>query len=232
MTGILYGIGVGPGDPELITIKAIKIIRSCDVIAAPDTGKSRSVAFEIARQAVPEIEQKEFAELSMPMTSDRKRLEQSHQQAADQVIAYLNQGKNVAFLTLGDPSIYSTYLYIHDLVRAAGYQAQMIAGVPSFCAVAARLGISLTQADLPLSVIPASYECLNEELDRKATKVLMKSGKAIEQIKTILQEKKLLKNAKMVQRCGMEGERVFASLEEADNDTGYFSIIVVKGEAK
>nr|WP_319487714.1 precorrin-2 C(20)-methyltransferase [uncultured Caproiciproducens sp.] len=232
MAGILYGIGVGPGDPDLITIKAIKTIRDCDVIAAPDTGKSRSVAFEIAKQAVPEIAQKEFAELAMPMTRDRKRLEKSHQQAADQVIVYLNQGKNVAFLTLGDPSVYSTYMYIHDLVCTAGYQAQMIAGVPSFCAVAAKLGISLTKADQPFYVIPASYRCLDEELDRKATKVLMKSGKAIEQVKNLLLEKKLLPNAKMVQKCGMKGERVFASLEEADNDAGYFSIIVVKGEAE
>lgn len=232
MDGILYGVGVGPGEPDLITVKAVKIIRLCSVIAVPNTGASESTALEIVKQAVPEITQKEIAALFLPMTRDAEQLEQSHRQAANQVITYLQQGKSVAFLTLGDPSVYSTYCYIQELVRADGYQTQMVAGVPSFCAAAARLGESLTQASQPLCIIPASYECLNEELDRKGTKVLMKSGKAIEHVKEILREKNLLQNTKMVQKCGMEGERIFHSLEEVDNDSGYFSIIVVKGEAK
>lgn len=228
MEGILYGIGVGPGDPELLTLKAARLIRECQVIAAPDAGKDRNVALEIARGAVPELDEKEFAELFLPMTRDKQKLEESHQKAADQVLGYLKQGKSVAFLTLGDPTVYSTYLYVHERVVAAGARAEIIPGVPSFCAVAARLGVGLTEASEPLRIIPGSYPCVEQELDGDGAKVLMKSGKAIEQVKELLKEKGMLSRAMMVQNCGMENERVFHSLENADHDASYFSVIIVK----
>ncbi|MGI5922212.1 MAG: precorrin-2 C(20)-methyltransferase [Syntrophomonadaceae bacterium] len=228
--GKLYGIGVGPGDPELMTMKAARLIRECPVIAVPATGKERNLAYEIARGAVPEITAKELLEVSMPMTRDRELLETSHEAAAKKVIAELKKGKNIAFLTLGDPSIYSTYIYIHNRIVARGYDAEIIPGIPSFCAVAARINEGLTEAAQPLHIIPASYEGIEKALALKGTRVLMKAGKSMVKIKALLGEMDSIPVVKMVERCGMEGERVLEGVDAIDANAGYYSILVVKDQ--
>lgn len=227
-TGKLYGLGVGPGDPELLTMKAARLIRECDAVAIPVSGKETSIAYEIARGAVPEIETKELLEIPMPMIRDESKLKESHDKAAEAVIAELEKGKNIAFLTLGDPSIYSTYIYIHNRVGAQGYETEIVPGIPSFCAVAARLNEGLTEASEALHIIPASYEGIEEAVTLKGTRVLMKSGKSIGRIKTLLAEMANPPSVKMVERCGMQGERVFSRLEDLDEEAGYFSILVLK----
>ena len=147
MNGTLYGVGIGPGDPELITLKAVRIIEQSPVIAVPKTGESRRVALSIAEQTIPHIHEKEVLSLHFPMTKDKCMIDTNRDEIAKQIIDILKEGKDIAFLTLGDPSVYSTYWYIHQRVVKQGYQAQMIAGVPSFCAVAAKLGISLAEAE-------------------------------------------------------------------------------------
>ncbi len=230
-TGKLYGLGVGPGDPELMTLKAVRLIRECGVIAVPASGRETNAALEIARGAVPEIETKELLEVSMPMIRDESMLKESHDKAAEAVIAELEKGKDVAFLTLGDPSIYSTYIYVHDRVRTKGYKTEIVPGIPSFCAVAARLNEGLTEASEALHIIPASYEGLEEALALKGTRVLMKSGKSIGKVKALLQNTEKTPDVKMVERCGMQGERVFERLEDLDEEAGYFSVLVVKDKA-
>lgn len=227
--GRLYGLGVGPGDPELMTLKAVRLVRECDVIAIPASGRETNVAFEIGRGAVPEIEAKELLEVSMPMIREESKLRESHDKAAEAVIAELKKGKDVAFLTLGDPSIYSTYIYIHNRVAARGYETEIVPGIPSFCAVSARLNEGLTEASEALHVIPASYDGIEEALSLKGTRVLMKSGKSIGKVKAILSQMEPQPEVKMVERCGMQGERVFRRLADLDEDAGYFSILVVKG---
>lgn len=227
-TGKLYGLGVGPGDPELMTLKAVRLIRECDIVAMPATGKETNVAFEIAKGAVPEIVAKELLEISMPMTRDEVRLRESHEKAAEAVAAELEKGKNIAFLTLGDPSIYSTYIYVHDRIAALGYKTEIVPGIPSFCAVAARLNEGLTEASEALHIIPASYEGAEEALALKGPRVLMKSGKSIGRLKTLLEQMDRPQSVKMVERCGMQGEKVFTQLEDLDEEAGYFSILVVK----
>jgi len=229
--GTLYGLGVGPGDPELMTLKAARLIRECHVIAIPVSGREVNVAYEIARGAVSEITEKELLEIPMPMIREEQKLKESHDQAAETVIAELEKGRDIAFLTLGDPSIYSTYIYIHNRVKARGYQTEIIPGIPSFCAVAARLNEGLTEASEALHIIPASYEGLGEALALKGTKVLMKSGKSIGKVKSMLMEKADPPEVKMVERCGMDGERIFRRLEDLDEEAGYFSILVVKDKA-
>ncbi|HVI40204.1 MAG TPA: precorrin-2 C(20)-methyltransferase [Anaerovoracaceae bacterium] len=228
--GKLYGLGVGPGDPELMTLKAVRLIRECHAVAIPASGKETNVAFDIARGAVPEIEAKELLEISMPMIRDENELKESHDRAAAMVIAELEKGKDIAFLTLGDPSIYSTYIYIHNRVTALGYETEIIPGIPSFCAVAARLNEGLTEASEALHVIPASYEGIEEALALKGTRVLMKSGKSIGKVKAILEGMENPPAVKMVERCGMQGERVFRRLEDLDEEASYFSILVVKDQ--
>jgi precorrin-2/cobalt-factor-2 C20-methyltransferase len=226
--GKLYGLGVGPGDPELMTLKAVRLIRECAVVAVPASGRETNVAFEIARGAVPEIEAKELLEVSMPMIRDESLLKESHDKAAEAVITELEKGRDVVFLTLGDPSIYSTYIYVHDRVGAKGYETEIVPGIPSFCAVSARLNEGLTEASEALHIIPASYEGLEEALALKGTRVLMKSGRSIGKVKSLLQDKAAPPSVKMVERCGMPGERVFERLEDLDEDAGYFSVLVVK----
>ena len=216
MNGTLYGVGIGPGDPELITLKAVRIIEQSPVIAVPKTGESRRVALSIAEQTIPHIHEKEVLSLHFPMTKDKNSIDTNRDEIAKQIIDILKEGKDIAFLTLGDPSVYSTYWYIHQRVVKQGYQAQMIAGVPSFCAVAAKLGISLAEAEQPLQT--------------EGTKVIMKTGRSVEQVKKLLKQHGYYENAKMVQNCGLEQEHVFQSLDEATNDASYFSIIVCKEE--
>ena len=230
MNGTLYGVGIGPGDPELITLKAVRIIEQSPVIAVPKTGESRRVALSIAEQTIPHIHEKEVLSLHFPMTKDKCMIDTNRDEIAKQIIDILKEGKDIAFLTLGDPSVYSTYWYIHQRVVKQGYQAQMIAGVPSFCAVAAKLGISLAEAEQPLHISPGSYPCTEQMLQTEGTKVIMKTGRSVEQVKKLLKQHGYYENAKMVQNCGLEQEHVFQSLDEATNDASYFSIIVCKEE--
>lgn len=228
MNGTFYGVSVGPGDPELLTLKAVRIIRTCDVIAVPRSSKDgEQVALEIARAAVPELAQKEIVPLDMPMTHDASVLEAARVQAVETVLCYLKQGRSVAFLTIGDVSIYSTYGYLHDRVIKRGYMAEMVAGVPSFCAAAARLGESLTAPKQPVHLIPAAYGGVAEALDLPGTKVLMKSGKTLERTIDTLRARGRT-DAHVVQRCGLPGERVFYSLDDLDCPGEYLSIVIVK----
>lgn len=223
--GILYGIGMGPGDPELITYKAVKRIEACDIIAVPCKDKKDSVAYKIAQDAVENLNEKEIVELDMPMTKDPEVIERKHRECAAQVMEYLRAGKDVAFLTLGDPTIYSTHLYINRMVEEAGFEAKLISGVPSFCAVAARLNQGLVEKEEMLHLIPASYP-VADALKLSGTKVLMKAGKKIPQIKEEL--RKADNSVVMIENCGMENEKIFRGVEEIPDDAGYFSLMIVK----
>ena len=127
--GKLYGVGVGPGEWELMTLKAVRIIRESQLIVIPASGQAVNAAYTIAKGAVPELDEKEILEVSMPMTRDEQKLNTSRDKAAEQIAEHLKAGKDAAFLTLGDPSIYSTYIYIHQRLLAAGYEAEMIPGM-------------------------------------------------------------------------------------------------------
>ena len=110
MSGILYGIGVGPGDPELMTLKAVRLIQENEVVAVPGKTAKETMAYRIAVQAVPELEKKCLLAIDMPMVMDRAKMDLSHEAAADRIEVVLKMGKNVVFLTLGDPTVYSTYV--------------------------------------------------------------------------------------------------------------------------
>ena len=146
----------------------------------------------------------------------------------DRVCALLDGGKDVAFLTLGDPTVYSTYLYLHRKVTARGYEAEIIPGVPSFCAVAARLGAALCEKSERLLIVPASHKDVDDCLDVDANLVFMKAGREIGALKEKLAEKGLLERASMVANCGMEGEAVYPRFAELIDGSGYFSVVLVK----
>jgi precorrin-2/cobalt-factor-2 C20-methyltransferase len=226
LKGILYGVGVGPGDKKLLTILAVETLKKADIIAVPDTGGEKT-ALNIVLEY---ITGKKIMHCSMPMTRDTAILKKSHETCAEQICAELEKGLGIAFITLGDPTIYSTYMYVHRLVVEKGYCAEIINGIPSFCAAAAKLDISLCDGKETLHIIPASYEGVDDLLSLNGNKVLMKSGKSILNIKEKLEEQNLLGNSKMVECCFMENEKIYHSLSDFDGDSSYFSIIIVKGE--
>ena len=225
MNAIFYGVGVGPGDPELLTLKAVRIIEECDVLAVPGRTKEDSVAYGIALAAVSGIAQKETICIHMPMTKDEKKLKESHENGAAQIIRLLEQGRSVAFLTLGDPTIYSTYLYLQKLVQEAGFETEIISGIASFLAAGAALNTGLVEKEQQLHVIPSSYE-IEDALDLPGTKVLMKAGKKMPLVKEAVAC--MDADVYMVENCGMEGERICYGADEILEDAGYYSLIVVK----
>ena len=162
------------------------------------------------------------------MIRDEAALDAAYEKNADLVCAALDEGKDVAFLTLGDPTVYSTYLYLHQKVVARGYEAEIIPGVPSFCAVAARLGMSLCEKSERLLIVPASHKDMSDCLDLDANLVFMKAGKEIGALKETLAGRGLLDKASMVANCGMEGELVCPKIADLPDGTGYFSVVLVK----
>lgn len=225
MNGILYGTGVGPGDPELMTLKAVRLIRENEVIALPGPDARETVAYQIAVQAVPELAEKILLSVNMPMTHDKDEMNRNHHKAADMVEAYLKEGRNVVFLTLGDPTIYSTYLYVQKRIQARGYQTKLVSGITSFCAAAARTGTSLAEWDEQLHILPAVHK-LDSTLSLPGNYVLMKSGRKMQQVKEIL--KSSGRDVVMVENCGMENEHIYRSVEEIPDDAGYYSLIIAK----
>lgn len=230
MKGILYGIGVGPGDPELLTLKAVKAINHCDIIAVPDSGAEKQTALDIVREYVGK---KTVVSLDMPMTHDKDELQKSRERAAGFICERLDAGENVGFITLGDPTVYSTYGYLHKIITLRGYTAKIIPGVTSFCAAAATLGEPLCGGGEPLHIIPASYGDIDGSLSLDGTKVIMKSGKKLNAAIDLIRKKNLLEKASIAERVGMDGERLVRDLSElkAESVAGYFSIVIVKGES-
>ena len=230
MKGILYGVGVGPGDPELLTAKAIRLLRECDIVAAPQSTGGKQTALDIAS---PYIDKDKPVRLfNMPMTHDKQARNASHDAAADAICALLDEGKTVVFLTLGDPTVYSTYWYVHKRVAARGYTAELVPGVPSFCAAAAAMGRALCEDGEMLHVIPATHGKAEEGLSLSGSKVLMKTGKSVLEVRELLRQRGELGNAALIERVGMDGERLIEDLDEIERPSGYFSIILVKEQSE
>lgn len=240
MPGILYGVGVGPGDPELMTLKAVRIIRENNNIAVPGETAEQSAAYRIAVQAVPELASKNLIPLSMPMVMDRKMMEENHKAGALTIAGHLKNNENVVFLTLGDPTVYSTFMYVEKFVKAMGYSSEIISGIPSFCAAAARLNTSLAEWDEELHIIPAVHGAgaVREMLERDAGEqpgenktpgsnyIFMKAGRKLSDLKEVF--RKTGKKVIMVENCGMIDEKVYMSVDEMPDKAGYFTLIIAK----
>lgn len=223
--GKLYGIGVGPGDPELITLKASRIINETEYIAIPGSEKEETRSYQIASKIIEKPDSKKLIYCPVTMTKDRALLDKMYEAIAEKIIQVLDKGFDVSYLTIGDPTIYATYMYIHRLIEKAGYEAEIINGIPSFCAVAARLDISLCEREEKLHIIPSSYD-IDEALMLDGVKVLMKAGSKIKDVKQQLEKKNA--DVYMVENCGFENERVFKSVHEIDENAGYLSVVIVK----
>lgn len=225
MRGTAYGVGVGPGDPELMTLKAVRLIRENEVIAVPGRVPEESVAYRIAAAAVPELADKVLLPIRAPMVKDREQIDTEHRRSARLLEEYLDRGKNVVYLTLGDPTVYCTFSYLQHILEADGYAVELVSGIPSFCAAAARLGKPLTEWDEPLHVAPAVHMA-EDALELPGTCVLMKSASRMAEVKALLRRSG--RDVSAVENCGMAGETVYRSAEEIPDDAGYFTLIVAK----
>ncbi len=225
MKGIAYGVGVGPGDPKLMTLRAIELIRENDVIAVPGKEPKESVAYKIAAAVVPEIADKELVPVYMPMIKDRALIDEEHKKGAALLKKYLDQGKNVVYITLGDPTIYCTFSYLQHYLEADGYPVELVPGISSITAAAARLNLPLTEWDEPLHVLPAVHKT-DAAMDLPGTYVLMKSASHMKDVKETLRMSG--KDVQAVIDCGMPTEQVYRSLEEIPDDAGYFALVIAK----
>ena len=144
---------------------------------------------------------------------------------SEEIIKKLDEGKNVAYLTLGDPTVYSTYVYIQRIVKECGYDAEIINGVPSFCAVAAKLGDSLADRSEQLHIIPSNYD-IEEALTLPGNKILMKAASKLSDVKKILKDHEL--EAQMIENCGMEEEKIYHGVEEMPEKATYYTTLLVK----
>ena len=225
--GTLYGVSIGPGEPELITLKAMNIISNSKYIATPHTGTGDSLALSIVSQAI-DLSDKEIMKLEFPMTKDKDILAKSHEEAASAIADVLDTGNDVAMLNLGDVTIYSTFAYTMDKLLEKDYNVEVIPGVTSFCASASKLKIGLTTMNEPLHIIPATGIDLREALQMPGSKVLMKIGKSMPKLIEVLKELNLEDNVYAVENCGLENEKIYNNLDEFDGKMGYFTIVIVK----
>lgn len=225
MNGKLIGVGVGPGDPELMTLKAVRMIRENEVIAVPGKEPKETVAYQIAVQAAPELADKTLLPLYMPMTMDAEERENNWKIAADKTEQQLKRGNNVVFLTLGDPTVYSTFSYVKKLIEDRGYETATVSGITSFCAAAARMNVSLSEWNEPLHILPARHH-LEDDLTYSGNCVLMKSGRKMDQVKQQLKQSG--REVVMVENCGMPEEKIYHGVEEIPDDAGYYSLIIAR----
>ena len=222
----LYGVGVGPGDPELITVKALNALKEADIICCVGN-KENSLAFNIAKGAWKDIDKKEIVGLDFPMTKDAKKLESAHVKIAALIKELLCKG-NVALITLGDPGIYSTYSYILKILKAENIDIVTIPGVTSFSASAAKLLIPLTLSDEELHIIPSSYD-FKDVFKLKGTLVFMKSGKNYQNLVLYLKENHFDKDIYMIENCGIENEKIHTGSENLPPESGYFTTVIIRG---
>lgn len=229
MTGKLWGIGVGPGEPELLTVKAANVLQRVQVVAVPKARKGQpSIAYQIAQSYLtPETQ---VVELIMPMTEVQEELERAWEQAALEVVSYLKQGLDVAFLTLGDPSLYSTFSYLAKKILALEptLEMEVIPGITSFAAAAARLKIPLAEGDEPLVVLPTAKEQdLNEKAYQKANLVLMKVSRDYDSLVNELSKQNRLQDSFLASRVGQANEFVTEDLEKlVGQKIDYLSLII------
>lgn len=227
-TGKLIGVGVGPGDPELITVKALKAMEKADVIAVPTKDPAKSTAYRIAEKAWPRLAEKETLGLEFPMTKVPETLEKARRENEEKLCRCLDAGKTVAFLTLGDPTLYSTFFKVAPEIQTRGYTVDIVSGIPAFCAVAASAGVAVSDRDEPVLICPGVPE--KAELLPAGTTVFMKPGRKLGVLKRQLLEAEHQGGCIVcgMERCGMGDEQAFFGAENIPEDAGYFTTVIAK----
>jgi precorrin-2/cobalt-factor-2 C20-methyltransferase len=245
MTGKLYVVGIGPGDPELMTVKAMRVIREVPCIFVPKgREEGSSLALSIVQKILP-LEGKEIVEAHFPMvktvssaecgarnTEEKQELDSKWNEIVEKVLTRVEKGMDVAFITIGDPGIYSTFFYLYDrlLARKPSLLIEIVPGISSINAAAARAGLSLGLGNDKIAILPANYlDSLQETLEKFDTVVLMKVSKVFDTVKDTLTRMGLMDAATYVARAGMEDERIRKNIRQVkEEDLNYFSLVIVR----
>lgn len=239
MQGTFYVVGVGPGDPQLITLKAARILDSCSVWFVPSAfDNGGSMALKIASGAVSR-EGKTILSHRFPMKqiprgeSPDPEVKSAWQEAAKTIMATLADGHDVVFPTLGDPAIYSTGFYVCETLQEYGspFSVEIIPGVSAIGASSAAAALPLCLGDERLVVIPATFanERIRDLLQLSDVVVFMKVHKVMERLVRLLEELDLIDNAVLVERCSLGDQKIWTDVREAvGRDVHYFSTMVVR----
>ena len=227
-SGIFYGVGVGPGDPELLTVKAINTLKKIDAVIAPKTEKkSDSLALSIVENYLRE--DVEIFYQTFPMVKDFAESKIVFENNKQEILSLLRAGKNVAFLTLGDPMFYSTYIYVFQLLQESGIKIETIPGVPAFLAISSYIGRPLVFGNDIITIIPATAERekIEDALKFSDVTVLMKVYKNFPEIVEMLGAENMLDEAVLVSRCGLADEKIITDLQKHKSDKlNYLSTIL------
>jgi precorrin-2/cobalt-factor-2 C20-methyltransferase len=226
-TGILYGVGVGPGDPELMTVKAWRLISTADVIAYLCANGKDSTARDIAKPFIPE-DVKEIA-IDMPMRVEREIGQAAYDKGAIEISTHLDQGQDVVMLCEGDPFFYGSFMYIFERL-ARKYNTVVVPGVTSITAAAAAIGQPLVSRDDMLKILPATLpeDRLHFELATSQAVAIIKVGRHFGKLKLILAELGLLSKATAIENATHDNQKITA-VENIEGDTlPYFTTIIVR----
>lgn len=229
--GEFYGVGVGPGDNELITLKAVRIIKSVDCIFTPRAdSKKSSLALDIVKDIASG---KRVIEQIYPMVRDKTKLESAWKDAANEIKAEIESGNNVAYLTIGDPLTFSTYCYLLQQLSKIlpSQKIHTIPGITSYNAAASLANFSLIEQDEKLAIIPVSNEVseLRPVLKDFDTVVLMKVAKKLDEVIELLEEMKLIDNSLFASYVGFDNEFITRDLSSLKGSgRGYLSVIIVR----
>lgn len=232
--GTLYGIGVGPGDPELITVKGAALLsRSPHVFVPKSKTATGSVALSIAGRYIGQYTQ--IHELLFPMTADEEKLSYHWRENALAVASVLETGEDACFITLGDIFIYSTFIYLLREIRKILPAVNIVSvpGITSFSAAASLSLFPLGEGSAPVAVIPAAEDDLNavrKAFDKQGTVILMKIGRRLSEILDIIEDAGLMDKSIFVSHAGMEKQHIETDLRNLRNlgpEAGYLSVILV-----
>ncbi len=235
----LIAVGCGPGDPDLLTVKAVKAIKNADIIMCPTSKEGKpSIALAVVSPILDKTQNQEIVNLVFPMTKDKDILESTWEKNSKILAERVLSGKNVVYLTVGDPYLYSTWIYLHrELVRKyPQIKITVIPGIVSMFTFASKVGISLAEGAEKVSVIPSCYDLsqVKEIAKNSDTMVFLKDGRYFDQVIELLKEAGFSDNSIFAigQDLDTENEIVKKlTLGEVTKDTltsKYFSILVVK----
>ncbi|MBO5519968.1 MAG: precorrin-2 C(20)-methyltransferase [Candidatus Methanomethylophilus sp.] len=230
MKGKLYGIGVGPGNPDLMTLRAKELLEKAQVIAYPVKKLGEEgVALNIISQRV-DVKGKEVVELLFSMNPDDEVRKKCRAEAMEKICGLLDQGKDIAMVTLGDVSVYSTYMYIDRDIQKRGYETEVVPGIPSFChgAALARLPLMIGEESVAVvSLTKRNNENAEKVLDAVDNLVIMKAFASIPAIVEMLNKRNIpLENATVMSNIGMEDE--YLGPLDPNREYGYFTTVLIK----
>ena len=231
--GKLYGIGVGPGDPELLTLKAVRVINSADVIFTAASSKNNySLAVEIARPHIAKMTN--VISLPFPMTSDRTITQEVWDNNAEQISNVLREGLTATFLTLGDPLTYSTFGYVLKSLRTIMPEADIetIPGITSFHAASARLNRVLVEAEESLLITSGAYGGDHLRACTKSVQniVMMKAYKNVKDIHEAIKDSGFDKDCVAISKCGREGEEIIEDINLLEERTPDYWTLILAGK--